>query len=115
MKANRMSNSVQVPPKFPAVCEPELQKLCADWGPKHRREIAEIWERWAAQLRFSADLIEQMENPGAAAAVPDWVAAELENLRVGKAALENLLRLKFKAAGIVWPAVPPSPTVAGKN
>jgi hypothetical protein len=43
------------------LCETELDEIAATWGPARRRKAADKLERWAGQLRSSADLLERCE------------------------------------------------------
>lgn len=71
---------------YPALCEPELQEVCAEWSPKKRRYLADKFERWLGQLRFSADFIEkfdgQDDDDDVELAIPSYeLAEELRNLK----------------------------------
>jgi hypothetical protein len=46
----------------PALCEPVLEQAHGDLSPVQRRGLAVVYERWARQLRFSADFIEKTEQ-----------------------------------------------------
>lgn len=79
MKTNREGNSESGTPRvYPALCEPELHAVSAEWPPVKRRALANSFERWVAQLRFSADFIERYEGRGETIAGDDGDAQLLE-------------------------------------
>lgn len=79
MKANREGNSEPGTPRvYPSLCEPSLSIQAVNWGPDKRREVADKFERWNEQLRFSADFIERYEGKGETVPVNEGDAQLLE-------------------------------------
>ena len=56
------SGSAAVEKTYPALCEPALDEEANNLNAEERREMADRFDVWSAQLRYSADFIDRYQG-----------------------------------------------------
>ena len=76
--------------EYPSLMEPELEEMANDLNPTQRRGMAAKLERWAQQLRYSADVIEGAGLRLETAPEPVCLPANLAKVTEGRTRSEVL-------------------------